>query len=249
MARPLPTATGKVYDWMICRSASSATEYWEVPVPHRATFTVRTLGAAAALALSLIALTACTPPPSPTSSSVTPSATVTPASSPTQAPTPTPATTPAPAPTPAPPPQPQDIVLSAAGVGSVVMGTANPQAALEALLGPGEQVWNNVECGPGNLDAYQWGALSVNTADGALWGWHIQPKGGALPAHVVVASGVTPYQPLSDALALPGATAPQYMASIDMLYVEASGVSYFGDGSDPASSAIQLVGVNVPICD
>ncbi len=128
------------------------------------------------------------------------------------------------------------------------MGTAGPQAALEALLGPPDDVWTNVECGPGNVDSYQWGALSVSTLEGSLWGWLVNPRGGALPADVVVESGVTPVQPLSDALALPGATAPEYMASVDMLYVEAGGVSYFGQGSDPATSAIQLVGVNVIIC-
>jgi hypothetical protein len=88
----------------------------------------------------------------------------------------------------------------------------------------------------------------VRTLEGALWGWDIQPKRGALPANVRVESNVTPYQPLSDALALPGATAPEYMASVDRLYVEAGGVSYFGEGSDATTATIDLVGVNVLIC-
>ena len=128
------------------------------------------------------------------------------------------------------------------------MGTANPQAALESLLGPVEQQWNDLECGPSDVDAFQWGALSVRTLEGALWGWDIQPRRGALPANVRVESEVTPYQPLTDALALPGATTPEYMDSVDMLYVEARGVSYFGQGSDPATAQIEMVGVNVIIC-
>ena len=140
------------------------------------------------------------------------------------------------------------IVLDAAGVGGIAMGTPDPQAALEALLGPAEQVTSDVECGPGDIDALSWGALGVSMLEGALWGWDINPRRGALPADVVVASGVTPYQPLSDALALPGATTPEYMANVDMLYVEAGGVQFFGSGSDPATSEVQLTGVNVIIC-
>lgn len=145
-------------------------------------------------------------------------------------------------------PEATGIVLDAAGVGGIAMGTADPRAALEALLGPPDDEAFDVECGPGDVDAASWGALSVSTLEGALWGWDINPRRGALPADVVVASGVTPYQPLSDALALPGATTPEYMASVDMLYVEAGGVQYFGSGSDAATSEIQLTGVNVIIC-
>lgn len=145
-------------------------------------------------------------------------------------------------------PEAAGIVLDAAGVGGIAMGTADPRAALEALLGAPDQETNDVECGPGDVDALSWGALSVSTLEGALWGWDINPRRGALPADVVVASGVTPYQPLSDALALPGATTPEYMASVDMLYVEAGGVQYFGSGSDAATSQIQLTGVNVIVC-
>lgn len=140
------------------------------------------------------------------------------------------------------------IVLDATGVGGIAMGTADPRAALEALLGAPDDEAFDVECGPGDVDAASWGALSVSTLEGALWGWDINPRRGALPADVVVASGVTPYQPLSDALALPGATTPEYMASVDMLYVEADGVQYYGAGSDAATSEIQLTGVNVIIC-
>jgi hypothetical protein len=198
----------------------------------------RALGTFAALALGLGAPAACAPEPPP---SAEPTVTV--------VVTPTPEE-PSPTPTPTPEPEPtsDEIVLSAAGVGGVAMGTANPKDALEALLGPAEQEWNDLECGPGDVDALQWGALSVSTLEGALWGWDIQPKRGALPANVWVESGVTPYQPLSDALALAGATGPDYMANLDMLYVEASGVSYYGDGSDATTSAVQLVGVNVVIC-
>lgn len=146
-------------------------------------------------------------------------------------------------------PEAAGIVLEAAGVGGIAMGTADPRAALEALLGVPDQETNDVECGPGAVDALSWGALSVSTLEGALWGWDINPRRGALPADVVVASGVTPYQPLSDALALPGATTPEYLASVDMLYVEAGGVQFFGSGSDAATSQIQLTGVNVIICE
>lgn len=145
-------------------------------------------------------------------------------------------------------PEVTGIVLDATSVGGIAMGTADPRAALEALLGPPDDEAFDVECGPGDVDAVSWGALSVSTLEGALWGWDINPRRGALPADVVVASGVTPYQPLSDALALPGATTPEYMASVDMLYVEAGGVQYFGSGSDAATSEIQLTGVNVIIC-
>lgn len=213
-------------------------------MPRPASFTNRALGAAVALALSLTALAACTPD-APTSAkpSVTSEATsTTAAASPTASPTPAPPSTPAPA------PAPEFVVLNAAGVGGLAMATPNPRAALEALLGPAEHEWNDIECGPGNVDALQWGALSVSTLEGALWGWDIQPKRGALPANVRVESNVTPFQPLSDALALPGATAPVYMESVDMLYVEAGGVSYYGQGSDPTTAAIELVGVNVIIC-
>jgi hypothetical protein len=211
----------------------------EAPMPRHASLTRRAVGAAAALALSLTALAACSPDvPAPTEPPAT-SATPTP-----DAPSPTPTPEPEPEPT----PESEPVVLSAAGVGSVAMGTASPQAALEALLGPAEQEWNDLECGPGDVDAFQWGALSVSTLEGALWGWDIQPRRGALPANVVVESGVTPVQPLSDALALPGATGPDYMANLDMLYVEAGGVSYFGQGSDATTSTIDLVGVNVVVC-
>ncbi len=145
-------------------------------------------------------------------------------------------------------PEATGIVLDAAGVGGIAMGTADPRAALEALLGTPDDEAFDVECGPGDVDALSWGALSVSTLEGALWGWDINPRRGALPADVVVASGVTPYQPLSDALALPGATTPEYMANVDMLYVEAGGVQYYGSGSDAATSEIQLTGVNVIIC-
>ncbi len=145
-------------------------------------------------------------------------------------------------------PEAAGIVLDAAGVGGIAMGTADPRAALEALLGPPDQETTGVECGPSDVDALSWGALSVSTLEGALWGWDINPRRGALPADVVVASGVTPYQPLSDALALPGATSPAYLESLDLLYVEAGGVQYFGSGSDPGSSEIQITGVNVVTC-
>lgn len=205
----------------------------------------RTSTVAVALALSLGALGACTPgdradaEPTPTS---------TPVETPSPGPEPEPEPGPESQPDPEAEPEAEHIVLSAAGVGDIAMGTADPLGALEALLGPAEHEWNDVECGPGNVDAYQWGALSVSIHEGALWGWDIQPRRGALPADVVVESGVTPVQPLSDALALPGATTPEYMANVDVLYVEAGGVSYFGQGSDPATSLIELVGVNVIIC-
>ena len=203
-------------------------------------FTVRALGAAAVIALSLTALAACSPDASPSAES---SAT----SSPVVTPTPT-APSATPSATPEPEPEPEYVVLNAAGVGGIAMTTPNPRAALEALLGPAEQEWNDLECGPGDVDSLQWGALSVRTLEGALWGWDIQPKRGALPANVRVESNVTPYQPLTDALALPGATAPSYMESVDKLYVEAGGVQYYGQGSDPATAAIELVGVNVIVC-
>lgn len=207
-------------------------------MPRHGSRTRRSVALAAALALSLGALAGCSPDPAPTAPpTVTVVATPTP-----EEPSPTPT------PTPEPEPTSDKIVLSAVGVGSVAMGTANPKAALEALLGPAENQWNDLECGPGDVDALQWGALSVSTLEGALWGWDVQPKRGALPANVWVESGVTPYQPLSDALALPGATGPDYLANLDMLYVEANGVSYYGDGSDPTASAVQLVGVNVVVC-
>lgn len=211
-------------------------------MPGYASFAGRAFGAVAALALGLTALAACSTDVSPSADpSLTSSPVVTSASA-------APSPTASPTPEPEPEPTPEYVVLNAAGVGSVAMGTSNPRAALEALLGPAEQEWANVECGPGDVDALQWGALSVSTLEGALWGWDIQPKRGALPANVRVESNVTPYQPLSDALALPGATAPEYMASVDMLYVEAAGVSYFGQGSDPTTAQIELVGVNVIIC-
>lgn len=146
------------------------------------------------------------------------------------------------------PETPSGIVLNGAGVGGIAFGTPDPRAALEALLGPPQAEWPDVQCGPGDVDALQWGALSVSTLDGNLWGWDIQPRRGALPAGVVVESGVTPYQSLGDALALPGATTPEYMGNLDMLYVTAGGVQYFGSGSDAATSEVQLVGVNVVIC-
>lgn len=145
-------------------------------------------------------------------------------------------------------PEATGVVLNAAGVGGIAMGTPDPRAALEALLGAPEVETADVACAPGDADALSWGALSVTTLDGALWGWDINPRRGALPATVVVESGVTPYQPLADALALPGATTPAYLESVDLLYVEAGGVQYYGSGSDPATAEIQLTGVNVIIC-
>lgn len=213
-------------------------------MPRHASFTVRALGAAAALALGLTALAACSPEVSPSAEpSITAEVTPTPS-----APTPTPSPMPSPPPEPEPGPESEYVMLNAAGVGGIAMGTANPQAALEALLGPVEQEWNDLACGPADVDSLQWGALSVRTLEGALWGWDIQPHRGALPANVRVESGVTPYQALSDALALPGATAPEYRSNIDMLYVEAGGVAYFGQGSDPATANVEFMGVNVIIC-
>ena len=203
---------------------------------RHASLTRRAAGAAVALALGVTAMAACSPQAPP---AVEPSATLIVSPTP-EAPSPTPE--------PEPEPTPEPIVLSAAGVGSVAMGTADPRAALEAMLGPAEQEWNDLACGPGDVDALQWGALSVSTLEGALWGWDIQPQRGALPADVRVESGVTPYQPLADALALPGATTPEYLDTVDMLYVAADGVSYYGEGSDPTNAPIQLVGVNVIIC-
>ena len=209
-------------------------------MPRRATLTRHAGGALAALVLLVGTLAACSPEtPPPAEPSVTPVVTPTP-----DAPSPTPTPTPEPEPE----PTPEHVLLNAAGVGDVAMGTADPRAALEALLGPAEEEWNDLECGPGDVDALQWGALSVSTLEGALWGWDIQPRRGALPADVRVESGVTPYQPLTDALALPGATTPSYMDTVDMLHVAADGVSYYGEGSDPTNAPIQLVGVNVIIC-
>lgn len=207
-------------------------------MPRPASLTLRAACAAAALSLWVGTLAACSQAdPPPAEPSETPVATATPD-----------APSPSPTPEAEPEPTPDQILLSAAGVGDVAMGTADPRAALEALLGPAEQEANDLECGPGDVDALQWGALSVSTLEGALWGWDIQPRRGALPANVVVESGVTPVQPLSDALALPGATTPEYLESVDMLYVAADGVSYYGQGSDPDTATIELVGVNVIIC-
>lgn len=145
-------------------------------------------------------------------------------------------------------PEAAGIVLDAAGVGGIPMGAPDPWAALETLLGAPDDALDNLPCGPGRVDARSWGALSVSTLEGALWGWDINPVRGALPADVVVASGVTPGQPLSDASALPGATAPAILESVQLLYVEAGGVQYYGTGADPATSEIRLSGVNVVIC-
>lgn len=209
--------------------------------------TVRTTAALTIVGLALLGVAGCGGDDEP-ASDASPSASQEPSVEPTaeETATETPSTEPSAEETET--PEASGIVLDAAGVGGVAMGTADPRAALEALLGAPDQETNDVECGPGDVDALAWGALSVSTLEGALWGWDINPRRGALPADVVVASGVTPYQPLSDALALPGATTPEYMASVDMLYVEAGGVQYFGSGSDAATSEIQLTGVNVIIC-
>ncbi len=223
-----------------------------VPTPgparrRRATLAARPTAALAVLALALLGTAGCsgddepeeTPTPSAQEPSIEPTAE--------EPATETPSTEPSAEET-TETPEATGIVLDASGVAGIAMGTPDPRTALEALLGPAEQVTTGVECGPGAVDALSWGALSVSMLEGALWGWDINPRRGALPADVVVASGVTPYQPLSDALALPGATTPEYLAGLDMLYVEAGGVQYFGSGSDAATSEIQLTGVNVIIC-
>ena len=207
-------------------------------MPPSPSVTRRAGPAVAALALCIGTLAACSSDDPPLAEpSVTPAVTPT-----TEVPSPTPT------PTAETEPTPEHVLLNAAGVGDVTMGTADPRAALEALLGPAEEEWNDLACGPGDVDALQWGALSVSTLEGALWGWDIQPRRGALPANVVVESGVTPGQPLADAMALAGATAPEHLVSVDMLYVAADGVSYYGQGSDPTAATIDLVGVNVIIC-
>lgn len=209
--------------------------------------TVRTTAALAVVGLALLGTAGCGGGDEPAEETSSP-ASQEPSASPTETAAESPSAEPSPEETAAETPEASGIVLDAAGVGGIAMGTTDPRAALEALLGAPDQETNDVECGPGDVDALSWGALSVSTLEGALWGWDINPRRGALPADVVVASGVTPYQPLSDALALPGATTPEYMASVDMLYVEAGGVQYYGSGSDAATSEIQLTGVNVIIC-
>ncbi|GEN81198.1 hypothetical protein N867_07510 [Actinotalea fermentans ATCC 43279 = JCM 9966 = DSM 3133] len=203
------------------------------------------MAALAVVGLALLALAGCTGDDEPAAS---PSPTAPASAEPTPEPPESPSAEPSAEATAEETPAATGIVLDAAGVGGIAMGTPDPRAALEALLGPAEQETNDVACGPGDVDALSWGALSVSTLEGALWGWDINPHRGALSADVVVASGVTPYQPLSDALALPGATTPQYLASLDMLYVEAGGVQFYGSGSDAATSQVELTGVNVITC-
>lgn len=206
----------------------------------------RRAGSAVALAALLLAASACGGDggSGPTADGSAEPSTAAPTATAEETPTETPTETPPEEPT----PEATGVVLSAAGVGDVPMGTPDPRAALEALLGPAEWETPDLPCGPGDVDALQWGALSVSTLEGALWGWDINPGRGALPAGVVVESGVTPYQPLADALALPGASGPDYLESLDLLYVEAGGVQYYGSGADAATSEIQITGVNVITC-
>jgi hypothetical protein len=199
----------------------------------------------AVAALVVAGLTACSSKPAQTPST-SPSAVVTSTQEPTPSPTPSP--------TPTLTVKPAAIVLSETGIGDVAMGTVDPIPALVKLLGPpnGTGIPQADVCGPGDTAGLMWPALTVSldtsaNAAGTLWGWEL--RGPAAPAGVTTKSGVLPGAPLSAAMALPGAAAPIYWDVMDSLIMEADGVTYWGDGSDPAKSMIAIVGVNIITCD
>ena len=143
-------------------------------------------------------------------------------------------------------------MLSAAGIGDIAMGTAHAVPALIALLGPpsGTGEPEPDACGPGNTAGLMWPDLTVHldtSAGDALWGWELRGSHG--PAGATTASGVTVGAPLADASALPGATAPFYLESMDTQVVQADGVAYWGTGADPATATIHSVAVNAITCD
>lgn len=199
--------------------------------------------------LAVAGLSACSSNPGPTPST-SPSAVVTPTQTPSLTPTPTPSLTPSVKPT----VKPAAIILSSAGIGDVKMGTVDPVPALVKLLGPanGSGIPEADVCGPGDTASLMWPALTVSldtsaNAAGTLWGWELREP--SAPAGVTTKSGVVPGAPLSAAMALPGATAPNYWDVMDSLIVEADGVTYWGQGSDPAKSTISDVEVNGITCD
>ena len=204
-----------------------------------------TLATLAIAALAVAGLTACSPDPAPTPSP-SPSAVVTPT------PTPSPSQTPSATPTATPTVARAVIVLSAAGIGDVPMGTVNPVPALVKLLGPanGSGIPTEHPCSAGTSSRLAWPDLNVNfdtSAGVKLWGWDL--FGPKAPVGVTTKSGVVPGAPLSAATALPGATAPSYVANADATFVEADGVTYLSEGSDPANSTITRVTVNQIMCD
>jgi len=216
--------------------------------PRRAVPVSRTALATFAVAALVVAgLTACSSKPTPIAST-SPSAVVTPTQAPSQTPSPTPS------PTPTLTVKPAAILLSETGIGDLKMGTADPVPALVKLLGPanGSGIPEADVCGRGDTASLMWPALTVSldtsaNAAGTLWGWELQ--GPAAPAGVTTKSGVVPGAPLSAAMALPGAAAPSYWDVMDSLIVEADGVTYWGQGSDPAKSTISRVAVNAITCD
>jgi len=205
------------------------------------------LGTFAIAVLAVAGLSACSSNPGPTPST-SPSAVVTPTQTPSLTPTPTPSLTPSVKPT----VKPAAILLSSAGIGDVKMGTVDPVPALVKLLGPanGSGIPEADMCGPGNTTSLMWPDLVVHldtSAGVTLWGWEL--RGPAAPAGVTTKSGVVPGAPLSAAIALPGAAAPIYWDVMDALIVDADGVTYWGQGSDPAKSTISDVAVNGITCD
>jgi hypothetical protein len=215
-----------------------------------------TILAAVALVVAIVALvfvvvTSCSPDDDETTMP-----TATKSEGPTTEPTPTPTTEPTaePTPTPTTDPEPELTVLSADGIGDIPMGTVDPLPALVALFGPpdGDGVPQATECGPGDVASVHWGRLIVNfdtsTGSNVLWGWDLTMS-SPLPSGITTASGLWFGDPLSDAMALPGATAPEYWESMDVTAVTADGVNYYGNGSAPAVAMITRINVNGITCD
>jgi hypothetical protein len=210
-----------------------------VHTPHTPPARPSALAALAVATLLVAGLTACddgaAPVKTPAASSTTAApATQEPTAEPTQEPT-------------AEPDAPAPILLSAAGIGDLPMGTPDPTAALTAMFGPPTDEMTDVPCGPGGIDSLTWNDLTVNLEEGTLFGW--DATGPNLPAGVITQSGVMPGMPLTDATALPGASTPEYVDNMDFLYVGADDVYYFGEGSDPATATIYRVMINGITCD
>ncbi len=174
--------------------------------------------------------------PTPTAAATTPAAATAPPS-----PTPTPAASPTPTPE-------DSVVLSAAGIGDVAIGTPDAQAALEAMFGPpGRQEPGNTECGgPDDMTYVWWGDLKVSFTGGALYGWGLRST--TVPDGVVTASGIAVGDPYADVVALPGA-APEYQEAYGRVITNVDGVHYWSsEGSDPAAVTVFDIEVNPVVC-
>ncbi|WP_199423061.1 hypothetical protein [Actinotalea solisilvae] len=191
----------------------------------------------ALLALTVLAagvLSGCTggdaaaPSPTPTSERPAPP---TPSSTPSPTPEPEPTEAEAPAPL---------VELTGDRVGDLVIGEPVELAQVEELLGPADEVAAFLaDCGAPHLDHAMFAGLAIliDTDDGSLFGWTQQGEEPA--AGVAYPHDLGPGAAYADVAALPGAQTG-YVENFQVESVEADGVVWWFETTDPASPAVVL---------